>query len=274
MRLLRSRSLIFDVYGAFVRDLDNWLAVADLVRLMAALDVDEQAVRSSVSRFSRKGLLVRNLRDGQVGYALSQRALEILAEGDLRIYDRLEPARVEDGWALATFSIPEEVRAERHQLRTRLTWLGFGNLGAGLWIAPRRMLVRAEAMVLELGLERYVDLFEAHYQAFDDVENLVARCWDLDRIREAYRDFLAGFEPVLKRWKNTEPSDAPAEAFADYIVALHEWRKVPYLDPGLPPALLPDDWEGVPAAALFAELRDTLEPTGMRFVRSVGTTGR
>ena len=266
MRLLRSRSLIFDVYGAFVRELGNWIAIAHLVRLMGALDVDEQAVRSSVSRFTRKGLLVREVRDGQVGYRLSDHALEILAEGDLRIYDRLEPARLEDGWALATFSIPEEVRGERHQLRTRLTWLGYGNLGAGLWIAPRRMLDRTLEMVDDLSLTDFVDVFEAHYAAFDDLESLVARCWDLDELRQAYRTFLDTFQPVRTDWDTRAPEEAPPDAFGDYVATLHEWRKLPYLDPGLPAELLPDDWEGASAADLFAELRTRLEPAAREHV--------
>lgn len=269
MRLLRSKSLIFDVYGAFVRQLGGWIAIANLVALMDDLGVDEQAVRSSVSRFTRKDLLVREARDGHVGYALSEHALHILREGDSRIYQRLEPASVEDGWVVATFSVPEQVRADRHQLRSRLTWLGFGNLGAGLWIAPHRVLERTVEMVEDLGLEQYVDLFEAHYRAFHDLQTLVRRCWDIDRMREVYRVYLDEFEPALKRWKERDPEGEPEEAFSDYIAALHEWRKLPYLDPGLPPELLPDGWEGTAAANLFAELRTTLEAAARSHVASV-----
>ena len=66
MRLLKSKSLTFDVYGAFVRDLGGWIAVADLVTLMGQLGVEEQVVRSSVSRFTRRGLLARTKVDGQI----------------------------------------------------------------------------------------------------------------------------------------------------------------------------------------------------------------
>jgi phenylacetic acid degradation operon negative regulatory protein len=269
MRPLRARSILFDVFGAFVRDLGNWIAVADLVTLMASLDVDEQAVRSSVSRFSRKGLLERVERDGRVGYVLSDAALAILAEGDLRIYDRLAPASGDDGWVLATFSIPEELRAERHQLRTRLTWLGFGNHSAGLWIAPRRALDRAVEMVDDLGLSRYVDLFEARFIAFGEPAELVRRCWDLDALRTAYTEFVAVYTPMLRAWRRRKLELRGEAAFADYMTALHQWRKLPYLDPGLPPELLPDEWEGTAATDLFSELRELLEPVAAAHVREV-----
>jgi len=62
----RYRSVLFDLYGAFVRGMGGWIAIFDLVALAGPLGVDEQAVRSSVSRLSRKGLFLREVRGGQV----------------------------------------------------------------------------------------------------------------------------------------------------------------------------------------------------------------
>jgi len=52
----------------------------------------------------------------------------------------MAPADLDDGWVLATLSLPEQLRADRRRLRTRLTWLGFDRLGGGIWIAPRDTL--------------------------------------------------------------------------------------------------------------------------------------
>ena len=54
-----------------------------------------------------------------------------------------------------------------------------------------------------------------------------------------------------------QPGD-PGQAFADYVRVLTAWRRLPFLDPGLPPELLPADWLGARAAALFAESRGRL----------------
>jgi phenylacetic acid degradation operon negative regulatory protein len=265
----RYRSILFDLYGAFVRDLGGWIAIADLVTLAAPLEVDEHAVRSSVSRFLRRGLIEREVRDGTVGYRLSEHAQDILTEGDVRIFDKLEPARLEDGWVLVSFSVPEQLRAERHQLRTRLSWLGFGNLGAGLWIAPRRVTDRAIDTIREVGLAPYVDVFEASYRAFDDLADLVERCWNLDRLRSVHTDYVERFGVVARRWQERDPGADPRGAYADYVTALHEWRKTPYLDPGLPLELLPSAWPGVTASELFAQLQVRLAPTARRFVEDV-----
>jgi phenylacetic acid degradation operon negative regulatory protein len=265
----RYRSILFDLYGAFIRDLGGWIAIADLVSLATPLEVDEHAVRSSVSRFSRKGLLDREVRRGQVGYALSDQGAAILSEGDLRIFDKLEPARLEDGWVLATFSVPERLRAERHQLRTRLSWLGFGNLGAGVWIAPRRVADRTIDTIREIGLDGYVDVFEASYRAFAEHTDLVRRCWNLDELQTVHTAYVERFSPTERRWRRRDPAEERRTAYVDYVTALHEWRKTPYLDPGLPVELLPDPWPGVTAAELFATLQERLEPAACRFVDEV-----
>ena len=268
MRPMRSRSVLLDVYGAFVRDIGGWIAVADLVRLLGALGVEEQAARLAVSRFSRSGLLARRKVEGRVGYELTETAVQLLAEGDQRIHSILEPARLDDGWVLASFSVPEEIREHRHQLRSRLAWLGFGNLGGGLWIAPARVLKPTLDLVAQLGLEAYVDLFSAHYEAFADASTLIDRCWDVERMRAAYRAYLDEFQPALDAHQTADPEQDRVRAFADFVSGLHEWRKLPYVDPGLPTELLPSDWEGTEAAALFRQLREVLEPVARRHVES------
>lgn len=272
MRALKSRSLVLDVYGAFVRDLGGWISISDLIELMAAVGYEEQVTRTSVSRFTRKGLLHRRKIRDVVGYELTDHARHILDEGDDRIYDRLDPGRLADGWTLLTFSIPESIRAQRHQLRSRLTWLGFGSLGGGAWIAPRRMLEKARRVVAELELEPYVDVFESHYHGFRSPAELVDRCWDLGQIRASYQRYIVETRPVLERYEDVDPDEVQREAFADYVGSLHEWRKLPFMDPGLPQELLPEDWEGRQAAEIFGRFRQQLEPAARRHVIDVVST--
>jgi phenylacetic acid degradation operon negative regulatory protein len=259
----RPRTLILDVYGAYVRPLGGWLAISDLVGLMALLGVEEPAVRSAVSRMTRRGLLEAQARDGARGYRLTGSALEILAEGDRRIFTARAPARLEDGWVLAAFSVPERERGKRHLLRTRLTWLGFGRSSDGLWIAPARVLPDLTEAVRALGFDAYVDVFRAEYRGFEDLAEVVRRAWDLDGIRERYRAFLEAAEPVRRDGR----ADGQA-AFTGYTLTLHRWRTLPYLDPGLPAELLPAGWEGRAAADAFGEIRRRLAGPAVRFVRA------
>ena len=256
----RPGSLILDVYGAYLRQLGNWAAVADLVTLVGELGVTQQAVRSAVSRMTRHGLLVNERRAGVSGYRLSPDAMPMMERGDRRIFSMRSPASLADGWVLVVFSVPETERAQRHQLRRRLTWLGFGNLANGVWIAPRRTKADLTIVLEQFALTPYAQVFDASYEGFADVAEMVAASWDLDWLSSLYAGFLRDCRPVLARWARRGARDDDRRAFVDYSLLLHAWRKLPYLDPGLPSELLPRDWAGRAAADAFFGLRDRLEP--------------
>src|SRR3954449_8822854 len=119
-------------FGAFLRRLGGWIAVADLIALMAELDLDAQSVRSSVSRLKRRGVIASERRDGAAGYRLTAHGEAILRAGDARIFARAP----RPGWLLVVFSIPEAQRALRHRLRAGLAGLGLGIVAPAVWIAP------------------------------------------------------------------------------------------------------------------------------------------
>ena len=188
------------IYGLYARESGGWLSVASLIRLMGGLGADQAAVRSSISRLKQRGILEPVRVGGAAGYALSPRGREILAEGDRRIFGRPR-ARLADGWLLAVFSVPERERGRRHALRSRLSWLGFGTVSAGVWIAPARLADETTEVLARYGLSGYVDLFKAGYLAFGDVREQVGRWWDLDRLERLSQEFLDDCEPVLERWR-------------------------------------------------------------------------
>ncbi|HET6213316.1 MAG TPA: PaaX family transcriptional regulator C-terminal domain-containing protein [Micromonosporaceae bacterium] len=255
------RSLIVTVYGLYARESGGWLSVGLLIRLLAELGVEEPAVRSAISRLKRRGLLEPSRRAGAAGYALSAEAREILAEGDEHIFAPPQ-ATVADGWLLAVFSVPESERARRHTLRSRLAALGFGTAAPGVWIAPAHRFGVTRAMLERLDLGSYVDLFRADYLAFTNLPEAVTQWWDLAGLQKSYVDFVTA-------WSDVDPASPPA-AFAVWVRALTDWRRLPYLDPGLPAELLPADWPGARAAALFRTLRGRLAGPAAEFARGLG----
>jgi phenylacetic acid degradation operon negative regulatory protein len=267
--LVQPRALIVTIYGLYARDTAGWFSVASLIRLLSGLGVEENAVRSSVSRLKRRGILDPRRANGAAGYGLSPQGRDILAEGDRRIFDRPR-ARLADGWVLAVFSVPEQQRRRRHELRSRLTWLGFGTVSSGVWIAPAQLAAETARVLERCGLSGYVTLFRADYQAFGDLREQIPRWWDLDRLQQLYQAFLDAARPVLAR-----PDEAaPGAAFADYVRTLTAWRRLPFLDPGLPAELLPAGWNGLSADRAFAALRGRLADPARAHVLAVTGVSR
>jgi phenylacetic acid degradation operon negative regulatory protein len=268
--VLQPRQLIVTLYGLYAREHGSWLSIAAVVRLMADLGVEEPAVRSSISRLKRRGLLDARRVAGVAGYALTEVAQEILADGDARIFGRRR-AEEADGWLLVVFSVPESERDKRHQLRSQLTRLGFGTVVPGVWVAPGHLADEAAEVLDRRGLAGYVELFRHAQLAVRDARDDVARWWDLESLHGRYAEFIDRQEPVRTRVAAAGGIE-PERAFADYVRLLTDWRRLPYADPGLPLDLLPADWNGARAADLFGELRGRLaEPAHDHARRLIGT---
>jgi phenylacetic acid degradation operon negative regulatory protein len=268
--LAQPRALIVTIYGLYARETDGWFSIAALIKLMAELEAEEPAVRSAISRLKLRGLLESRRVRGAAGYGLSPGGQKILADGDRRIF-RGPGASAADGWLLAVFSVPEHERARRHALRSRLAWLGFGTVSAGVWIAPARLTDETRDVLVADGLAAYVNLFTAGSLAFGDVRDKIGEWWDLDRLEDLYQAFIDAAAPVLARWQRAGSID-PGQAFADYVRVLTAWRRLPFLDPGLPPEFLPADWHGARAAELFGAIRGVLDGPARAHVLAITGT--
>lgn len=264
----RLQQLIVTICALYARGEAAPLAVAELIRLLDALEVDEAAARSALSRLKKRGVLLSTRKGSSAAYQLNPAMEDVFAEGDERIFS---PRRAQPGdrWLLAAFSVPESQRHLRHQIRRVLAGRGFGTVGPGLWIAPEFVYEHLRRELEREGLLEYVELFAADLLA-EQVADRVGDWWDLGALTELYAGFSAEFEPVLARWRTTEPgTGTDVRAFADDIRVLTAWRRLPYLDPGLPAEYLPPDWAGTAASALFTELHSCLAPAAARHAATI-----
>jgi phenylacetic acid degradation operon negative regulatory protein len=257
----RPNSFIFTVFGDFVRGKDDAIWVGSLVRLMAEFGLSEQAVRAALSRMSRQGWLESSRVGSRSFYSPTPLGKRRVDEIGKRIY--VAPQDAWDGrWRMLSYTVPETKRELRDRLRKDLTVLGLGPLSASLWISPREVIEPVRDAVRALGLEARIDMFVAHYEGPLSDAELVRKCWDLDAIGRAYSEFIARYAAYGRSLSDTQ-------SFVTRVWLVHDFRKFAYIDPGLPAALLPSDWAGTRAGALFREFYAALRPAAVRFFESV-----
>lgn len=263
-----SRTLLVTLVGALVRQTGDWMSIKGIVALMEELGIDDSSTRTAVSRLKKRGWLAPEKLGGKSGYRLTALAQQSFASGDAVIWHARQPARLEDGWCIATFSVPEQQRAKRHLLRSRLAALGFGNVGQGMWIAPARMAADALELIDRLGLTEYTNILVGRHAGGQDLARMVRESWDLDAIEAGYRDYISrhqlGFQALLRQYEGKVPA---RESYIHYLRALDDWRVLPMRDPGLPRELLRSDWPGDPATQLIEEIVMQLEEAALVFVR-------
>lgn len=268
----RHQHLIVTVYGLYARHQDGTFAIADLVQLLGDLGVESAGVRSSVSRLKKRGVLVSVKRGNSAAYKLSPGLEDVFNAGDERIF---APRRADkdDAWLLASFSVPETQRHLRHKLRSILTRIGCGQVSPGLWIAPGNLASDVEHQLRRAALMDYVELFKATHLTGGHLEEKVGQWWDLPSLETLYTDFIARHQPVLDRWENHEEEAGASkllkQAFVDYVPIVTQWRRLPYMDPGLPEEYLPENWHGLAAQELFTKLHELLGPRAQDYALSV-----
>jgi phenylacetic acid degradation operon negative regulatory protein len=263
--------MVFTLYGDYVRHRGGEAWTGSLIELMGLFGLSDQAVRSTLSRMSRKGWLKRSRSGRHSFYSQTPKLLVLLEEGAQRIFHpRHDPW---DGqWYLLTYSIPESKRALRRKLRKRLLWLGFGALHQATWISPRDLRREVEKVVYSLNIDPYVEFFAAKHRGFSSDQEIVAQCWNLKQLNDYYADFISryrrSFEEHQARLMASNELE-PAECFGRRFMLVHEYRSSPYVDPNLPPELLPDGWLGLGAAQLFQQYHDLLSEGAEAFVDEV-----
>ncbi len=262
--ITRPNSFIFTLYGDMVHRLagDGALWIGGLIRLMAAFGVSSQAVRQAVSRMTRQGWLIARREGNRAFYMVTARGRRRIEELSPRIYG---PVIEWDGrWRLLTYAIGEAQRQGRERLRKELAALGWAQLSSSTWISPSNALEAArEAAEATVALGA-TDLFEAEYRGPRSDRALLERCWNVDSIAAAYREFISRYRPRFDlEIARGELSDEGA--FVERLWLVHDYRKFAYLDPGLPSELLPAHWPGTAAAALFREYYAALEKKSQRY---------
>lgn len=266
----RVQQVIVTICGLYARGDRPAIAVASLLRLVAELGVEQGAARSALSRLKKRGVLLSDRAGGAAAYRLDPALEDVFAEGDERIFGHRRAAPG-DPWVLVAFSVPESQRHLRHRLRKVLAGRGFGSVGAGLWIAPEHVAPHLRHELAREGLDGFVELFTARPSG-GEVAAKVAQWWDLDALGRRYAAFTAAFEPVRRRWAGTADDGdgtADARAFADYVLLLTAWRRLPFLDPGLPVEYLPAGWAGTAAERLFTTLHERLAGRAARHAATV-----
>jgi phenylacetic acid degradation operon negative regulatory protein len=251
---VKPRSLVFDLFGDYLRYRGGAVRLRGLVALMDGFGVPEATVRVVVARMRREGWLESRRAGRESVYGLTGDAWRLLDEGRARIFGRA-PGPWDGQWHMVIYSVPEAERALREQLRKRLSWLGFGLLSASVWISPHDRVAQVRAEFAGHASIR-LDTLRARSEGAAADRDMAARSWDLAALDRDYRALLDSYRPRLAAYRAGGPRGP--EALAERMRLIHDYRLFPFRDPDLPPELLPEGWTGRAAHEVFLEAHGLL----------------
>jgi phenylacetic acid degradation operon negative regulatory protein len=230
-------AFVVTLYGDVVAPRGGEVWMGNVVEACAAVGLADTRVRTAVSRLVAAGRIEGTRLGRRSYYRLTPEAEREFREAARLIYAPIHPPPMR-GWHLVALPASNERDAA-----ARLARLRFGFAQPQLALLPDR----GEPLPSLPG-------FRFAATSGDDLGALVRDAWPLEALAARMRRFVAGFGPLEGRRL------APAEAVGLRLLLVHSFREVALSDPLLPPELLPTDWPGRDARALFARLYLALSP--------------
>lgn len=248
------QAVLLTMLGRYCIEENPAISTAGYIDVLGRIDVSPHATRLTVSRMTERNLLERSRKGKAAYFRATAVALGVVRVQDERTFhDPGESPSPEGLWTILSFSLPETHRKERHLLRRRLAWEGFGLLRDGVWIAPGdHDLTEILDQLPRAGVDQHVEAFRA-YPKFADVQGMISRTWELDQLKERYEQFL-------REWTAPAPAPAAADDLGRDLLLISAWRQLLRETPRLPAVHLPEDWPAERCLDLFRTLHAEYQP--------------
>lgn len=267
---MKPRSLMFTFFGEYIKHYGGEVWMGSLIKMMGHFGISESSLRGAVLRMVQQGFIsVRKI--GNKSYAsLTEKGRRRMEDGLARIYSSRH-LNWDGHWRVLIYSIPEERRELRTQIRKELSWTGFGLISPSTWASPNPLEDQVMEMTKTYELEDNTILFKTSSIVSHTNEEIVRKGWDLDAISADYAVFIEKYEKIHSELKEqTWSGSLPEETcFEIRTLLVHEYRKFLFVDPGLPTDLLPDGWNGFTARELFFNLHQLLSVPSTKYFERI-----
>lgn len=235
---LRVWSVVITVFGDAIVPRGGRVALSTLQELTERLRIEPGALRTAMSRLASDHWVARERRGRNSFFSLDQRGQHAFDLATRRIY-AAGPPEWDGKWTVAI--VPP---GEGASVRADLPSLGFVRVNGGVYLRPETLDAPQAAVELEGMLVVHGESAE-HPEAFRAL-------WPWEAVAGAYRTLMDAFDP-LRRALAAQTALRPLDAMAARTLLIHDWRRVVLRDPGLPQALMPQNWPGEEARALVRE---------------------
>ncbi|MCR4268204.1 PaaX family transcriptional regulator C-terminal domain-containing protein [Nitratireductor sp. ZSWI3] len=249
---LRVWSLVITLFGDAVVPRGGEAPLACLQEVMARLGIEAGALRTAMSRLASDGWVVRERRGRNSFFSLDAHGQHAFDLATRRIY-AAGPPDWDGSWTVA-IAPPGGNGSQAEGLAES----GFLKIASGVHLLPR---------TLEMNGGRddpLAGMLVIHGTSAEHPE-MLRSLWPSEEIGTAYRTLIEDYAPFAGALAQAS-APGPLDAMAARTLLIHDWRRIVLRDPGLPVALLPQDWPGEKARSLVRGIYRRLLPASEQWL--------
>jgi phenylacetic acid degradation operon negative regulatory protein len=266
-------SLLLFIYNHyFSKSQKDSLRLSSLLEIIKVFDKSESAIRMSLSRAVKAGILSNAKQGNEVIYSLTDLGRESILlwnEGVQSFWKRFNLRNLpwNGKWYILNIKFQEDKKL-RTEISDNLQQLGFTILNTNTWICPYNQSKEIRGLAAKFGLETAIVEFFGEMTVGKDMQQFLNETYELDILKSKYKAFINVYSEKLKQTMEI----CKEHQFIDRgqgLPLLHElgWNffNIASEDAVLPKQLYPL-WEGDEAAALMKELREVLLEASWKYL--------
>lgn len=207
-------SLLLFVYNNYFTEYNKeTLKLSSLIEIMKTFGKSESAIRMSLSRTVKAGILVNQNIENEVHYSLAadgKNAILIWNNEIKRFWQRyaLRHQPWDQHWHLLNLNFTEDNRDLRSDVIERLKQIGYGLLSTNTWISPYNQLKEIEDLFKEFNISKSSVEMHGKITIYQDRESFMESVFHMKNIEEQYKNFVESFKAQFEETKGIYQQEA------------------------------------------------------------------
>ena len=232
---MKDSHLIFGLMASFGK---KEYSITDLLHLSKPFNITENSLRTNLSRMKNNTVLTSRKEGKTVYYSFYKKGKKMSLIAELS-FNPPNWDNWNNEWLGVLFTIDENNKEKRYQMRKRLIVYRFAPQYPGVWMRPLNRIENEKYNFEKILNNENSKLIRFNYSetiTTKEVQNL----WKIRSINKEYENGIRIIEKEQKKIDNLNPELALIQKM-EIGNALIE---LIFKDPLLPPEFLPEDWKG------------------------------
>ena len=262
----KAGSLIITLFGDVISQHGNKVWLGSIIEGLTGFGLNARQIRTAISRLVQEDWLCAEQRGRRSYYSFTDTGRRRFERVANRIYAGTSPAW--DGcWTLIVLSLMDSDK--RDQLRSELSWQGFGQINPGVFLHPTANENVLKEIITEAQAHDEVLVMRGTTHELTSqvaLENTTLKAWKLAESQTQFAEFCRHFGQVLTALAQYDYSDR--QLFEVRLAVVHEYRRLLLKSTALPRDLLPRTWPGDEALSIAANLYRATSQGSLRFIEN------